>query len=141
MIGNIAHNGPDPPVNQLSIVRLYVQLAQSFGSPPSFEFCFPAPSPSSALSLRFCTTSQLYTRAIATSIVCIHRLVVVILDGDTRCPLTVICSRRKSKSSSQFERLVLAVESFVSSRVSASSMGYDSITFALRNVSRVSLPT
>lgn len=43
---------------------------------------------------------------------------------------TVICSRRKSKSSSQFDKLVFAVDSFEPSNVSASSIGYDNITFA-----------
>lgn len=37
--------------------------------------------------------------------------------------LTVICSLRKSKSSSQFDKLSLAVESFDPSKVSASSIG------------------
>lgn len=46
------------------------------------------------------------------------------------CPLTVICSRRKSKSSSQFDKLVWAVDSFDDNKSSASSMGYESITLA-----------
>jgi hypothetical protein len=42
----------------------------------------------------------------------------------------VICSRRKSKSSSQFDKLFLAVDSFELSSSSASSTVYDSITLA-----------
>lgn len=43
---------------------------------------------------------------------------------------TVICSRRKSRSSSQFDSDVFAVLSFPTSSSSASSMGYESITLA-----------
>ena len=45
-----------------------------------------------------------------------------------RC--TVICSRRKSRSSSQLAKFCFAPESLDSRRVSASSIGYASITFA-----------
>ena len=45
---------------------------------------------------------------------------------------TVICSRKKSKSSSQFVILDFAAPSFESSNVSASSSGYESITFACK---------
>lgn len=56
---------------------------------------------------------------------------------------TVICSRKKSMSSSQFARLCFAAESFEESSCSASSIGYDSITFAcstsiLNKISRTS---
>lgn len=44
--------------------------------------------------------------------------------------LTVICSLRNSRSSSQLEWLCLAAASFDVSSVSASSRGYDNITFA-----------
>ena len=44
--------------------------------------------------------------------------------------LTVICSLRKSKSSSQFSSVCCAPDSFPSSSVSASAIGYASITFA-----------
>jgi len=44
--------------------------------------------------------------------------------------LTVICSRRKSKSSSQLASDDCAASSFESSRVSASGSGYASITLA-----------
>ena len=44
--------------------------------------------------------------------------------------LTVICSLKKSKSSSQFDKLVCADESFELNNSSASSIGYDNITFA-----------
>lgn len=47
-----------------------------------------------------------------------------------RYKLTVICSLKKSKSSSQFDRLVCAALSLPFSNSSASSIGYDSITFA-----------
>ena len=43
---------------------------------------------------------------------------------------TVTCSRKKSRSSSQFDKLVFAAPSFELSNVSASSMGYDNITLA-----------
>lgn len=43
---------------------------------------------------------------------------------------TVICSRKKSRSSSQLAKLVLAVDSLLLSSVSASPMGYDNITLA-----------
>lgn len=45
----------------------FIHSVESFSS---FLFCFSLPS--SALSFRFCTTSQLYTLAMATSIVCAH---------------------------------------------------------------------
>ena len=51
-----------------------------------------------------------------------HNLVQVVL--------TVICSRRKSRSSSQFAKLCCAADSFDFSSTSASAVGYDSITFA-----------
>lgn len=60
-----------------------------------------------------------------------------LLPRTSLCALTVICSRRKSKSSSQFDRLVLAVDSFESNKVSASSIGYDSITLACLHVSKL----
>lgn len=62
-------------------------------------------------SFLLCATSQLYTRANATSSV-------------------VICSRRNSISSSQVSRLLFAVSSLVFSSCSASGIGYDSMTFA-----------
>ena len=53
----------------------------------------------------------------------------------------MICSRRKSKSSSQFDRLVCAVDSLEVSSSSASSMGYESITLAFRTVSVIHCPS
>ena len=44
--------------------------------------------------------------------------------------LTVICSLKKSKSSSEFSSVCCAPYSFPSSSVSASAIGYASITFA-----------
>lgn len=44
--------------------------------------------------------------------------------------LTVICSLKKSKSSSQFDKLSFAAFSFESRSDSASSIGYDSMTLA-----------
>ena len=43
---------------------------------------------------------------------------------------TVICSRKKSKSSSQLARFTLAASSLPSSSASASGIGYASMTFA-----------
>lgn len=48
---------------------------------------------------------------------------------------TVICSLKKSKSSSQFDKLCFAVDSLDCRSVSASSTGYDNMTFACRPVS------
>lgn len=44
--------------------------------------------------------------------------------------LTVICSRKKSRSSSQLLKFCLAVANLVVSNSSASSIGYESMTFA-----------
>lgn len=44
--------------------------------------------------------------------------------------LTVICSRKKSRSSSQFENDACAASSFSCSRASASGRGYESMTLA-----------
>jgi hypothetical protein len=50
--------------------------------------------------------------------------------------LTVICSRKKSRSSSQFAKVCLAADSFDSRSSSASPIGYDNMTLACRlNVS------
>lgn len=49
--------------------------------------------------------------------------------------LTVICSRRKSRSSSQFAKLCFAASSLDPSSSSASLRGYASITFAWTFVS------
>lgn len=48
---------------------------------------------------------------------------------------TVICSLKKSRSSSQFSRFCLAAESFDCNSSSASSIGYASMTFAWKHYS------
>lgn len=116
--------------------QFYFHLLYDFSSGLAAAF----ESSSSFFSFRFCTTSQLYTRAVATSIVYANLLVFC-------CPvsnagmklqllLAVICSRIKSRSSSQFERLVLAALSLDSSSAWASSMGYESMTLACKGGQR-----
>jgi len=99
-------------------------------------FFFPASAVSAraALSFRFCVTSQLYTRAVATSNVLWDLWPVsideVVLKGRGKgerhggwCSHTVICSLKKSRSSSQFRRFCFADESLDSSSDSASGIG------------------
>jgi hypothetical protein len=110
------------------------RLIVHVGTQPSLVLSLSLPFSSPALSFRFCTTSQLYTLAMATSIVCgivCQQLRLVVADNPSDpFQLTVICSLKKSKSSSQLDRLCLAADSFCSRRVSASSIGYDNMTFA-----------
>jgi hypothetical protein len=91
-----------------------------------------------SLSFRLSATSQLYTRAKATS-----KVYKSVSHNVQLCTSffshTVICSLKKSISSSQLLKLVFAVESFVVNSSSASGIGYASMTFAPshRNTSSV----
>lgn len=63
----------------------------------------------------------------------LHRLGFCQLDnrtGKSEVWLTVICSLKKSKSSSQLDKLVCADDNLELSSSSASLIGYDNITFA-----------
>lgn len=104
----VLQNGPRYLADEY--VRLYWtsrQFLHPFGEVPFLPSIDSPPSRSFLL----CATSQLYTRAKATSSV-------------------VICSRRNSMSSSHVSRLFLAVSSLDLRSCSASGIGYASMTFA-----------
>ena len=71
----------------------------------------------------------------------LHRLGLCQLVGRTvknEVWLTVICSLKKSKSSSQLDKLVCADDSLELSSSSASLIGYDNITFACHKLAMLS---